>query len=85
MNSLATTAMGILPHVDVEEALKASLSVDIPFWPQLPKISFFEDMYVQAMEHFPGAVIDADSRRIWVDTAQFMDDVPVFLENEDDD
>lgn len=77
--------MGILPHVDVEEALKASLSVDIPFWPQLPKISFFEDMYVQAMEHFPGAVIDADSRRIWVDTAQFMDDVPVFLENEDDD
>lgn len=50
---LSTTAMGILPHEDVDEALRPALSVLIPFWPQLPKLSFREDMYVQAMEGFP--------------------------------
>ena len=55
---LATTAMGIMPHEDVDRALDLALSLDIPFWPQLPKLSYYEDMYVQAMEHFPGAVID---------------------------
>ena len=51
---LATTAMGIMPHEDVDRALDLALSVDIPFWPQLPRVSYYEDMYVQAMEHFPG-------------------------------
>jgi len=55
-----TTAMGILPHADVERALGLALSLDIPFWPQLPQVSYFEDMYVQALEHFPGITIDAD-------------------------
>ena len=50
--------MGIMPHADVEKALEVALSLDIPFWPQLPKVSYFEDMYVQALEHFPGARID---------------------------
>ena len=54
-----TTAMGILPHVEVERALQLSLSLDIPFWPQLPKVSFFEDMYVQASEHFPGITLES--------------------------
>lgn len=49
-----TTAMGILPHTSLEEALHIALSVDIPFWPQLPRLSFWEDMYVQASEGFPG-------------------------------
>ena len=31
-----TTAMGIMPHTDVEKALELSLSLDIPYWPQLP-------------------------------------------------
>ena len=53
-----TTAMGILPHRDVERALEVALSLDIPFWPQLPRVSYFEDMYVQALENFPGVKID---------------------------
>ena len=47
-----TTAMGILPHPTIEDALELALTLDIPFWPQLPKYSFFEDMYVQVSEHF---------------------------------
>lgn len=82
--NLATTAMGILPHDSIDEALKLALSVDIPFWPQLPKLSFYEDMYVQAMEHFPGVVIDEDRLRIYIDTSRFLKEVPSFVEREDD-
>ncbi len=81
---LATTAMGILPHYSIDDALKLALSVDIPFWPQLPKLSFYEDMYVQAMEHFPGVVIDEDRLRIYVDTNRFLDEISVCLEREND-
>ena len=55
---LLTTTMAVMPHKDVERALEAALSLDIPFWPQLPRYSYHEDMYVQASEHFPGIVLD---------------------------
>ncbi len=59
-----TTAMGIMPHTDVEKALELALGLDIPFWPQLPKVSFYEDMYVQASQNFPGIVVDFENKRI---------------------
>lgn len=80
---LSTTAMGIMPHDNIDDALRLALSVDIPFWPQLPRLSFFEDMYVQAMEHFPGVVIEEDRLRIYVDTNRFLDEIPAYLERED--
>jgi hypothetical protein len=66
-----TTAMGIMPHTDVERALELALSVDVPFWPQLPKVSLFEDMYVQASQNFPGVAIDYEKGRLSFDTARF--------------
>jgi hypothetical protein len=66
-----TTAMGIMPHRDVEQALKLALSLDIPFWPQLPKVSLYEDMYVQASQNFPGVAIDFDKGRLSFNTARF--------------
>lgn len=62
--NLRTTAMGIMPHRDSQKALELSLSLDIPFWPQLPNFSFFEDMYVQTSENFPGIEIDEEKGRI---------------------
>jgi len=81
---LSTTAMGILPHDNADDALRLALSLDIPCWPQLPKLSFYEDMYVQAMEHFPGVVIHEDRLRIYVDTNCFLDEIPRYLEYEND-
>jgi len=75
-----TTAMGIMPHTDIERALNVALSLDIPFWPQLPKVSYFEDMYVQALEHFPGATIDPAHQRIFFSLAQFYEDLPAYFE-----
>ncbi|MEE8469974.1 MAG: hypothetical protein V3S51_01450 [Dehalococcoidia bacterium] len=56
-----TTAMGIMPHTDIEKALELVLSLDIPFWPQLPRVSFHEDMYAQTSQNFPGIVVDLES------------------------
>ena len=66
-----TTAMGIMPHTDVGRALDLVLSLDIPFWPQLPNVSFYEDMYVQTSHDFPGIVVDYDSEKISFNTARF--------------
>jgi len=79
-----TTAMGILPHTDVERALDLALSLDIPFWPQLPKVSYFEDMYVQALEQFPGVLINSTQQRILFDLSKFYEEVPAYLEKERD-
>ncbi len=82
--NLSTTAMGILPHHNLNDALRLALSVDIPFWPQLPKLSFHEDMYVQAMEYFPGVVIDEDRLYVYIDTNRFLKEITQYLELEND-
>jgi len=68
---LMTTGMGILPHQEMERALSVAMGVDIPFWPQLPKMNYFEDMYVQASENFPGIVLEPENRRIWFSSERF--------------
>ncbi len=40
---------------------------DIPAWPQLPKRSFLENMYVQSSQGLPGVAIDVVHERIQVD------------------
>ncbi len=79
-----TTAMGILPHVDVDRALNLALSLDIPFWPQLPKLDYYEDMYVQVSENFPGVRIDAENRRVDFSTERFYAELQGFVERMDD-
>ncbi len=74
-----TTAMGILPHTDVERALELALSVDIPFWPQLPRVNFFEDMYAQISEHFPGLTIDIENRDIRFSLDKYYNDMEDLL------
>lgn len=63
--------MGIIPHRDIERALQLTLRLDIPFWPQLPHVSFYEDMYVQFSQHFPGIIIDEDNRKLYFDSSRF--------------
>jgi len=62
--NLLTTAMAVMPHKDVDRALEVALSMDVPFWPQLPLYSYYEDMYVQASENFPGIVLDMQARTL---------------------
>ncbi len=70
--NLMTTAMAVMPHTDIDEALKLALSLDIPFWPQLPLYNYYEDMYVQAAEHFPGIILDLENKTLRFSTDKFM-------------
>jgi hypothetical protein len=76
-----TTAMGIMPHTNVETALKLALSLDIPFWPQLPNVSFYEDMYAQTSENFPGISINTDEEKISFDTTAFEEEMVNYSQN----
>ena len=67
------TAIGSMPHTDPKEAcsLVAKYLPALPTWPQLPKRSHLENMYVQFSEGFPGLVLEGD--RIYVERSAEFD------------
>ncbi len=82
--NLLTTAMAVMPHTDVDRALDMALSLDVPFWPQLPNYSYYEDMYVQAGEHFPGIVLDLEKRTLRFSMDKFLQELEDVLARFDD-
>ncbi len=81
---LLTTAMAVMPHTDVDRALETALTLDVPFWPQLPNYSYYEDMYVQAAEHFPGIILDMEKRTLRFSMDRFIEEVEEALLKFDD-
>ncbi len=70
-NSYLATGVGSLPFVDPQAALDFVFDTfcdQIPFWPQLPKRSFYENMYVQFSERLPGVRVDESAKSIYIDT-----------------
>jgi len=67
------TIIGSMPHTDPQAACEAISHYlkDIPAWPQLPRRSFLENMYVQFSQGFPGVVVEES--RIYVDRSQDLD------------
>ncbi len=82
--NLLTTAMAVMPHKDVDRALETALSLDVPFWPQLPLLNYYEDMYVQASEHFPGIILDMENRSLRFSVDRFVLEVEETLAHFDD-
>jgi hypothetical protein len=70
---LRALAAGSLPHTDPVVACRLVLDTmpEIPCWPQLPRRSFLENMYVQYSERFPGVVLEEE--RILVDRDRDLD------------
>jgi hypothetical protein len=61
-----TTGIGSLPFKDPQKACEFVVNaVDIPFWPQLPKRSFYEFMIPQYSEGLPFIVIEEDN--FWIE------------------
>lgn len=59
------TGIGSVPFTDAAEACTMLMeTVDFPFWPQLPRLSFREQMIPQYAEGLPGIVIDDANRRV---------------------
>lgn len=69
---LRSLAAGSMPHTEPSQACMLLLEcLDIPTWPQLPKRSFLENMYVQFSEGFPGLVVTDE--RVYVDRGHDFD------------
>lgn len=67
INPFSTTGIGSLPHRNPKDACELILrTFDIPFWPQLPKLSFKESMIVQYSEGMPYIRINEDEQAAWV-------------------
>jgi hypothetical protein len=60
--------IGSLPYTSASEAWNKVLEFfpQIPFWPQLSKRSYLENMYIQFSEGLPGLELDLKNQRIFV-------------------
>ena len=76
------TGVGSVPFVDPKESCEKIVNVfeDIPFWPQLPKRSYLENMYVQYAEGFPGIFVDEKNRTVFVDREKALGEIEPFYE-----
>ncbi len=64
-----TTLVGSFPHLDSRAICdRLTGSVDIPAWPQLPRRTFRENMYVQFSAGLPGAMLDEAKQKIVFNT-----------------
>lgn len=63
----STTGIGSLPHkISLDAAELVLKSVDIPFWPQLPNLSFKESMITQFSEGMPFVRVNEAEKNIVV-------------------
>lgn len=79
-----TTGIGSLPHILPLEAVKlVTQAFDVPFWPQLPNISYKEQMIPQYSEGIPFVREDAQARKVYV-RRDNSDDLMRFYESYDE-
>ncbi|MFH1259273.1 MAG: hypothetical protein ABII74_05600 [Elusimicrobiota bacterium] len=66
-NFTYATMIGSLPHLNPEEACRLVLACfpQFPVWPQLTRLSFKENMYVQYSQCVPGLVINEEKNIIY--------------------
>lgn len=78
---LNCTAIGSLPHSDVESAMKIVEDnfSQIPFWPQLAKLNKNEDMIVQFLEGIPGLVEGIDKIYLENESDEFFEQLENFF------
>lgn len=74
----ASTHIGSVPHRDFASIYPHLIaSQDIPGWPQFPRRTFKENMYVQFCENLPGIMVDEVNEKVLVNT---RDDLTLDLE-----
>jgi hypothetical protein len=72
----AMIAIGSLPYTDPELACRVMLRAfdEVAAWPQLPKLSFRENMYAQYSEGLPGIRLDETAMRLWFQADESLAD-----------
>lgn len=76
------TGIGSIPFTDVDEAIDLIFEscYEIPFWPQLPKRTWKENMYTTFLEGLPCLVIDEAKNMAYIDT-ESTDKIEEFYTN----
>lgn len=76
------TGIGSFPFTGIDETIDLIFSTckEIPFWPQLPKRSYLENMYAPFLEGVPCIVSDEEKNTIYMDTTR-TDGIEEFYEN----
>jgi len=87
LGNCRATGIGSLPHTDARAAVEAvfAFSPDLPYWPQLPKVSPKEGMNEQALAGLPGLRIEGGKLRHVQDEAFFLGVEKVFAAYESGD
>lgn len=77
---MITTGIGSVPFTDPDEAALYILNAEtgIPFWPQLPKRTFYENMIPQYSEEMPCVITDLEQDRVFIDTSNRPDELARF-------
>ncbi|MDR0881884.1 MAG: hypothetical protein LBP55_05020 [Candidatus Adiutrix sp.] len=65
LKPFATTAIGSLPHLDPTGAVAVMEGLDIPAYPQLVKISPWEDMFLGALAGLPALRVNLELMKVW--------------------
>lgn len=77
------TGLGSTPHADPNSAVAFVLRTfpEVPFWPQLPRRAWRENMYVQFSEHLPGLHIE-ETGHVWIElnAAGWLEEAERFYE-----
>jgi methionine synthase II (cobalamin-independent) len=64
-----TSLIGSFPHTDGAELSRRLIArIDAPAWPQLPRLTYHENMYVQYSDGLPGVQLDDAREKILFDT-----------------
>ena len=73
---LAATGIGSAPFTDPQEAMSLILQnmPEIPYWPQMVRLGYREDMVAQAAGGLPGLKIDLEARTVLVDPEASRDE-----------
>ena len=66
LGDFLATGIGSVPHTDPGRITGLILErfAEAPFWPQLSRRRFLEQMLVQFTEAIPGIIVDEDARRV---------------------
>jgi|UniRef100_A0A7V6DR42 hypothetical protein len=66
---LAATGIGSVPYQDPQEAVAQVLRYvpEIPFWPQLVRLGFREEMVAQGAGGLPGLLVDLEAHQVILD------------------
>ncbi len=69
---LEPLGIGSVPFTDLEYTFKLIEKnyKNIPYWPQLPNLNNYENMYIQFSEGLPGVIVDINKASIFVDTSK---------------